>query len=92
MRRYTGIGTIAIAALCVALAGCAVMPTGDRESADDPLEPVNRVVLDTNTALDTAIIKPVAELYRQIVPPFVRDRIRSARRRAFASVSASPSS
>jgi phospholipid-binding lipoprotein MlaA len=54
------------------------MPGGNSGSSDDPLEPVNRVVLDTNTALDNAVIKPMAESYRQNVPPFVRDRIRSA--------------
>jgi len=64
--------------LCIALAGCAAMPGGERGSSDDPLEPVNRVVLDINTALDNAVIKPMAEIYRQNVPPFVRDRIRSA--------------
>jgi ABC-type transporter lipoprotein component MlaA len=51
-------------ALCIALAGCAAMPGGDRGSSDDPLEPVNRVVLDTNTALDNAVIKPMAESHR----------------------------
>jgi phospholipid-binding lipoprotein MlaA len=53
------------------------MPGGDRGSSDDPLEPVNRLVLDANTALDNAFIKPMAEIYRQTVPLFVRDRIRS---------------
>jgi phospholipid-binding lipoprotein MlaA len=53
------------------------MPGGDRRMSDDPLEPVNRVVLDANTALDNAFIKPVAEIYRQNIPLFVRDRIRS---------------
>ena len=53
------------------------MPAGDRSLSDDPLEPVNRLVLDANTALDNAFIKPVAEIYRQNIPLFVRDRIRS---------------
>jgi phospholipid-binding lipoprotein MlaA len=75
---FTRGGSLAVLASCAALAGCAVMSSGDRGSLDDPLEPVNRVVLDTNTALDNAVIKPTAEIYRQIVPPFVRDRIRSA--------------
>ena len=74
---FTRSGSIVALASCIALAGCAVMPGGDRASLDDPLEPVNRVVLDTNTALDNAVIKPVAEIYRKIVPPFVRDHIRS---------------
>jgi phospholipid-binding lipoprotein MlaA len=35
-------------------------------------------VLDVNTALDTAFIKPIAQAYRDVVPLYVRDRIRSA--------------
>ena len=70
--------SVAALALCIALAGCAAMPGGDHEPSDDPLEPLNRVVLDTNTALDNAFIKPMAEIYRQIVPQLVRDRIRDA--------------
>ena len=41
------------------------------------MEPLNRLVFDTNTALDDAFIKPLADTYRAIVPEFVRDRIRS---------------
>jgi phospholipid-binding lipoprotein MlaA len=75
--RLAGHGTLAALAVCVALGGCATM-SSDRASPDDPLEPLNRTVLDINTALDNAFIKPVAEAYRQIVPQFARDRIRSA--------------
>src|SRR5213079_1709919 len=42
------------------------------------LQPLNRAVFDVNTALDDALIRPLAEAYRANVPPFVRDRIRSA--------------
>ena len=52
--------------------------SGGDTSPDDPFEPVNRAVLDTNTALDKALIKPIAEAYRQAFPQSVRDRIRSA--------------
>ena len=38
---------------------------------------MNRAVFDINTSLDKAVIRPVAEFYRDVVPPFVRDRIRS---------------
>jgi phospholipid-binding lipoprotein MlaA len=69
---------LAAFAFCIALTGCATMPGAGPGSPDDPLEPVNRVVLDSNTALDNAFIKPMAEIYRQNVPQFVRDRIRSA--------------
>jgi phospholipid-binding lipoprotein MlaA len=70
--------TLAVAtlALCASLAGCAGMAAGQR-NGDDPLEPLNRVVFDVNTALDDSLIKPVADAYRAIVPEFVRDRIRS---------------
>jgi phospholipid-binding lipoprotein MlaA len=43
----------------------------------DPLEPVNRQVLDFNLALDDAVIKPVAQAYRDVVPEFARLRIRA---------------
>lgn len=65
-------------ALAAAVSGCAGLRTGGPENADDPLEPVNRVVFDANLALDRILIEPVAEVYRAAVPPFVRDRIRSS--------------
>lgn len=71
---YRLLGAAAVAA---ALAGCATLPA-DRESSDDPLEPLNRVVFDVNSALDKTVIKPVAEAYRKVVPQFVRDWVRSA--------------
>ena len=63
--------------LCAALAGCAT-PSGtrDRENSD-PLEPMNRAVFDINDSIDTAIMKPIAEGYRTVLPQFVRDRIRA---------------
>ena len=70
--------SLAALALCCVLAGCASLQGGERGEPDDPLEPLNRAVFDANTALDDAIIRPLAEAYRTIVPPFVRDRIRSA--------------
>ena len=75
--RFAGRGNLAALVFCIVLAGCATV-SGDRTSSDDPFEPVNRAVLDTNTALDNAFIKPIAEAYRQTIPQSVRDRIRSA--------------
>ena len=67
-----------VTALCLAaLAGCASVSTRESSESDDPLEPLNRTVLDVNLALDDALIKPVAEAYRALLPTFVRDRIRS---------------
>ena len=63
--------------LCLALTGCATTSgSRDREN-DDPLEPMNRAVFNANDAIDTAIMKPFAEGYRDIVPQFFRDRIRA---------------
>jgi phospholipid-binding lipoprotein MlaA len=63
--------------LCVTLAGCATISDRGNPQSDDPLEKLNRAVFDTNTELDDHFIRPLAESYRAIVPPFVRDRIRS---------------
>lgn len=63
--------------LSVALVGCASM-SGPRDSENnDPLEPINRVVFNANDAIDAAILRPIAEGYRAVVPQFFRDRIRA---------------
>lgn len=38
----------------------------------DPLEGFNRGVMRFNDSVDAAVLKPVAEAYRQVVPSFVR--------------------
>ena len=68
---------LAVLALCALLSGCASVPAGEEHPSDDPLEPLNRTVFNVNTALDDAVIRPLAEAYRSIVPPFARDRIRA---------------
>ncbi len=55
-----------VAALTL-LSGCA--NTGN---ARDPLEPVNRAIYHFNDGLDKAVLKPVAEAYREVLPQFVR--------------------
>jgi len=63
--------------VCFLVAGCATLSTDTERNADDPLEPLNRATFDANEALDSAIIRPIAEAYRKTVPEFIRDRIRS---------------
>lgn len=58
--------------LGVLLAGCATAPSADRR---DPLEPVNRGVYRFNSAVDTAILKPVASAYRDAMPVRVRQGV-----------------
>jgi len=61
----------------IALAGCATVGSEPTSGGDDPLEPVNRFVFDVNTKLDHAVIEPIARTYRDFIPAFARDRIRS---------------
>lgn len=63
----------------LALVGCATPPPADDPEAvaefnelNDPSEPVNRVVFDVNTALDNAIMEPLARAYRAITPADLR--------------------
>ncbi len=51
------------------LAGCA---TGPDAHPRDPLEPLNRSVSQFNDAVDGAVLKPVATVYRDVTPDLVR--------------------
>jgi len=58
------------AALAVAvalLAGCAGAP-----SREDPFEPMNRALYEFHDTVDTAVVKPVARAYIDVVPEFLR--------------------
>ena len=58
----------AVLAVAVALvAGCAAAP-----SREDPFEPMNRALYQFHDTVDTAVVKPVARAYIDIVPEFVR--------------------
>jgi len=62
--------TLAALALWPALAGlggCATVV-----NPRDPLEPVNRATYRFNEGVDNVVLKPVATLYREKVPPIVR--------------------
>lgn len=48
-----------------ALSGCA---TGPDANPRDPLEPFNRGVYRFNDAVDTAVLKPVATVYKDVTP------------------------
>jgi phospholipid-binding lipoprotein MlaA len=61
-----------MAGLLLALAGCA---SGPQASPRDPLEPFNRGMFRFNDTLDSALVKPVATLYRDRTPTRVRQGI-----------------
>ena len=42
---------------------------------DDPLEPFNRTMFAFNETVDHVLLSPAAHLYRDVVPPFGRDRV-----------------
>jgi len=53
------------------LGGCASVPA-DKAHPQDPFERVNRATYKFNSALDRAVLKPVATAYRDHVPQFIR--------------------
>jgi phospholipid-binding lipoprotein MlaA len=53
----------------VLLGGCAT------NNPRDPFEPVNRGIYQFNEGVDKAILKPVAQAYRAVLPQFVRSSV-----------------
>jgi len=66
MKRWLAV--LAAVAL-LSLQGCASVKSAD---ARDPWESMNRSVYNFNDAVDTLAIKPVAQIYVNVVPSFVR--------------------
>lgn len=50
----------------------AAAPSGSSESINDPFEDLNRRIFVFNYRLDRAVLKPVAEGYRDLTPRFVQ--------------------
>lgn len=61
----------AVLTLAWMLAGCAT--SGGNPT--DPLEPFNRAMFSFNDAVDSAVMKPVAQGYRAVLPGFIRTGI-----------------
>ena len=57
------------AMLLLAFAGCA---TGPNAHPADPLEPMNRSIYKFNDAVDGAVLKPIANGYKAVVPSPIR--------------------
>lgn len=60
------------------LAACATPPAGDDGAYDevnDPFEPMNRAIFSFNQFADGLLFKPLALLYRTLLPPEVQDGI-----------------
>jgi len=70
-RSLAGAGCIGLVACALtSLAGCASISGGG--GSRDPLEPLNRITFRFNNTLDTAVMTPVAEGYRDVTPAPVR--------------------
>ncbi|PIQ52854.1 MAG: ABC transporter [Comamonadaceae bacterium CG12_big_fil_rev_8_21_14_0_65_59_15] len=51
---------------------CTACATGPNANSKDPMEPLNRGVYQFNDAVDRALVKPVATVYRDVLPSPVR--------------------
>jgi phospholipid-binding lipoprotein MlaA len=65
---------LALLALCALVTGCAALPSGKPDSRDR-FERFNRSVYRFNTALDHAVLRPVARGYVAVTPTPVRHSI-----------------
>jgi len=56
-----------------ALSGCATIPPDSGSDPRDPIETVNRQIFEFNEVVDRAFLKPVAQVYRDVLPDPVRE-------------------
>ena len=66
-------GAAVILAMALFVGACAANPP----EVNDPLEPLNRYIFSFNLALDGAVIRPVAEAYRFVIPDPGRQVVRN---------------
>jgi phospholipid-binding lipoprotein MlaA len=69
VKKFRCLRLLGMACLMTMLSACA---TGPDANPRDPLEPFNRGVWKFNDAVDGAVVKPVAEVYRDVTPDLVR--------------------
>lgn len=65
----------AVLALLCGFTGCASLPPGSARDPRDHVERFNRAMFEFNTALDHAVLRPVARGYVRTVPAMVRTGI-----------------
>ncbi len=63
---------IALTSLVALAAGCATVPGGEARDPRDPWESYNRSMFQFNDAVDRVVLKPVATVYRDVLPQPVR--------------------
>jgi phospholipid-binding lipoprotein MlaA len=65
-----GMRTLALVAAGVLVTGCATGPT-----REDPFEPMNRVSYRVHKAIDTTVVKPIAQAYVDVTPKPIRQAV-----------------
>lgn len=66
-----------VLAIATVLGGCATTgQPGSDDPQNDPFEPLNRNIFAVNTAIDHAVVRPIASAYRDVLPEGVRNHIR----------------
>jgi len=82
VRQLGGIGLACV--LIASLSGCASAPPREDaeayaayQEANDPFEPVNRVIFEFNLVVDRILLRPLALGYRTVVPTPVRSSVTS---------------
>jgi len=72
---------LSVFAVLAILSGCASSssnePGGQVAEVNDPIEGVNRYFFEVNLGLDKLFFRPIAEIYREVIPDFVQDAVRS---------------
>lgn len=71
----SSLGRIRALLVCTILAAALLPGCASTGNPQDPLEPINRGVYQFNDAVDKAVLRPVAEVYRGVLPQFVRSGI-----------------
>ena len=61
----------------LAASGCASLPAGNISDPRDPWERYNRTVFDFNDGVDRAVVKPLAQAYRDYVPVLFQNSLRN---------------
>jgi len=73
--RQCGLALAMATLLSVGMAGCTSLPQDPDErleqlETNDPLEPLNRHIFAVNQAIDVIILRPIAVVYRDVMPEF----------------------
>jgi phospholipid-binding lipoprotein MlaA len=56
----------------IVMTGCATTQQNERVAKIDPFEPMNRAVFSFNEVADDYVIKPIADVYKFVLPEFAR--------------------